>query len=100
MILLLDENCRNLSDPLKKKGYKVEIAPEIISLLEGNKSVTDDQIVEYAKDHKTIIITYDKNLKLKAEKQGIPHFDPSSPEYQANRLDQEIKKMASWKDYL
>lgn len=100
MILLLDENCRNLSDPLTKKGYKVEIAPEKISILEGKKSVTDDQIIEYVKDHKAIIITYDKNLKLKAEKQGIPYFDPSSPEYQANRLDQEIKKMASWKDYL
>ena len=100
MILLLDENCRNLSDPLRKKGYRVEIAPEIISLLEGNKSVSDDQIIEYAKDHKTIIITYDKNLRLKAEKQGIPHLNPSSPEYQANRLDQEIKKMASWKDYI
>ena len=37
----LDENCRNLSDPLTKKGYKVEIAPEKISILEGNKSVTD-----------------------------------------------------------
>ncbi len=100
MILLLDENCRNLSDPLKKKGYTVEIAPEIISILGGNKSITDDQIIEYAKDHKTIIITYDKNLKLRAEEQGIPHFNPSSPEYQANRLDKEIKKMVSWKDYL
>ena len=99
MILLLDENCRNLSDPLKKKGYQVKIAPEIIQMLEGNKSVTDDQIIEYAKEHKTIIITYDKNLKLKAEKQEIPHLDPSAPGHQADLLDRQIKKMKSWKEY-
>lgn len=100
MILLLDENCINLSDPLKKIGYQVEIAPIKIPKQEGNKSVTDDQIIEYAKEHKTIIITYDKNLKLKATEQGIPHLDPSSPGYQANQLDQELKKITSWKEYL
>lgn len=100
MKLLLDENCQNLAEPLKKKGYQVEIAPEKITILEGNKSVTDDQIIEYAKQNKLIIITYDKNLKQKAETQGIPFQDPSSPGYQADLLDRELQKMKAWKDYL
>ena len=100
MKLLLDENCRNLSDPLMKKGYEAEIAPDIIPIKEGEKSVSDDQIIEYAKEHKRIIITYDKNLILKANEQGIPHIDPSTPNYQADHVNKELKKMTAWKDYL
>lgn len=100
MILLLDENCRNLFDPLRKLEYQVEIAPDIIEILGENKSVSDDQIIEYARKKKRIIISYDKNLKLKAKEQGIPYIDPSSPNYQANQIDDELKKMKSFAEYL
>lgn len=100
MKLILDENCENLKQYLEKLGWCVNVATDVISKLPNSKSVEDNQIVNYAKEKKTVVITYDKGLKALCEEYSVPHLDPSSPAYQANILDKELKKRQSWKAFL
>lgn len=56
--------------------------------------------MKYAQEHKLILITKDKNLKARCRKQSIPFIDLISAKAEALLVDQQLKELQAWKEYL
>lgn len=97
--VLLDENCRNLKLLLLEMGWEVFTVIDVIDRKAGDNSVSDDKILSYAIENKTVIVTKDKGLKIRCLNMSIPFIDLGSPEQEARIVDRKIREMLSWKDY-
>jgi len=100
MKLLLDENCQNLKPYLIELGWEVDTVKEALKTLESSNSISDDQILSYALQNKTIIITKDNGLKKRCQIFCVPFIDLGSPEQEATLADQKLKEMQAWKEFL
>lgn len=98
--ILLDEHCSNLKFLLIDLGWSVVTVKDVISREAGKNSVADDQILEYAINNKTVIITKDKNLKIRCRMKSVPFVDLGSPETEARIIDNRLREVSAWKDYL
>jgi predicted nuclease of predicted toxin-antitoxin system len=100
MKLLLDENCQNLKPYLLELGWEVDTVKEALKTLESSNSINDDQILSYALQNKTIIITKDNGLKKRCQIFYVPFIDLGSPEQEATLADRKLKEMQAWKEFL
>jgi predicted nuclease of predicted toxin-antitoxin system len=100
MRLLLDENCSNLKEILFEMGWEVLTICDAIERKAGTKSVSDEEILAYAKKNKTIIVTKDQGLKLLCYKESVPFISLGSPREEALLVDNKLKEMQAWKEYL
>ena len=100
MKVLLDENCSNLKLLLLEMGWDVLTVKEVIDRKAGYNSVSDEQIISYAKEKKTIIVTKDNGLKFRCLKESIPFIDIGSPEQESKIVDSKLREMQAWREYL
>lgn len=100
MKILLDENCCNLKHHLIDLGWNVFTVKNVIGREAGKNSVSDDEVLDYAINNKTVIITRDKNLKFRCRMKEIPFIDLGSPETEARIIDNKLREVCAWKDYL
>ena len=100
MKILLDENCSNLKLLLLEMGWDVVTVKEVIDRKAGYNSVSDERIIEYAKEKKTIIVTKDNGLKFRCLNESIPFVDIGSPEQNAKIVDNKLNEIKSWKEYI
>lgn len=95
--------CQNLETLLISKGYNVITIKKlktVIEVEEGKNSLTDDQIMKYADKNKYIIVTKDNGLKDKCFINNIPYIDLGSPQEEVRIVDEKIKKIIAWKEYI
>lgn len=100
MKVLLDENCSNLKKFLLERGWDVVTIKDVIDRKAGYNSVSDEQIIEYAKENKTIIVTKDNGLKFRCLKEHIPFIEIGSLEQEAKIVNSKLREMQAWKEYL
>ena len=81
-------------------GWDVVTVKEVIDRKAGYNSVNDEQIINHAKEVKTIIVTKDNGLKFRCLNESIPFIDLGSPEKEAKIVDSKLREMQAWKEYL
>ena len=100
MKVLLDENCSKLKQILLEIGWDVVTVKEVIDRKAGYNSVSDEQIINYAKEKKAIIVIKDNGIKFRCFNESIPFIDIGSPEQEAKIVDRKLMEMQAWKEYL
>lgn len=98
MRILLDENCSNLKLLLVDLGWSVFTVKDVIGREAGKNSISDDEVLEYAITNKTVLVTKDKNLKIRCSAKSVPFVDLGSPEAEARIVDDKLKEVSAWKD--
>ena len=74
-------------------GWDVVKVKEVLERPAGTNSVSDERIMQYAKENKTIIVTKDKGLKDRCRNRSIPFVDLGSPEQEARIVDRHLKEI-------
>lgn len=72
--ILLDEMCVHLKDYLSSFGYKVKTVKEVLTILPNNKSVADEQILNYAIKKNVFLVTRDRELKNRCDENKISYL--------------------------
>lgn len=100
MKILLDENCNNLREFLLEMGWNVVKVKEVLDSPTGNNSVSDERILQYAKENKTTIVTKDKGLKMRCYNESIPFICLGTVREEAAIVNKKLREMMAWKEYL
>ena len=81
-------------------GWDVITVKEVIDRKAGYNSISDEQIINYVKEKKTVIVTKDNGLKFRCLNESIPFIDIGSPEQESKLVDNKLREMQAWKEYL
>ena len=100
MKILLDEHCSNLKPLLIDLNWSVVNVKDVIGRKAGKNGVSDDEVLEYAISNKLIIVTKDKHIKKRCRMNNMPFVDLGSPETEARIVDNKLKEVCAWKEYL
>jgi len=100
MKLLLDENCRNLKNYLIEMGWETYDVRDVLDRKAGENSINDNRILHYAKENKLIIITKDQGLRFQCINKRVPCLHLGSPNEEANKINQKINEILTWKEYI
>lgn len=82
---------------MKWETYTVK---DVLNKKEGENSIDDTRILQYAKENKLIIITKDKGLRIQCYNEMMPFIKLGSPKEEAKIIDKKLKEMLVWKEYL
>ena len=91
-VILLDVMVENLLDILKDKGWEAETVSKKLGVTTENRD--DTKILNYAEEHKRIVITEDKKFIERLEGKGIDVFTIKDYE-KANIIHQKLEKKFS-----
>jgi predicted nuclease of predicted toxin-antitoxin system len=97
--ILLDENCQGLRNYLLEMKWDVYSVTDVLNKKEGENSINDNAIMQYAKENKLIIVTKDKGLKIQCYNELLPFIKLGSPKEEAETVDKKLKEMLVWKEY-
>jgi len=81
-------------------GWEVLTVKDVLDRKAGTNSVSDDQVLKYAIENKTVIVTKDNGVKIRCLNMAIPFIDIGSPEQEARTIDRRLREMVAWKEYL
>jgi len=104
--ILLDEMCVHLKDYLSSFGYKVKTVKEVLTILPNNKSVIDEQILNYAIKKNVFLVTRDRELKNICDENKIPYLFSSHlilgiiEKYLKNMKKNKMSELKTLKDPL
>jgi predicted nuclease of predicted toxin-antitoxin system len=90
IIVLLDEMCTHLEDILTAMGWNVVTVKEVLDVMPDNKSVHDDQILNYAIRENALVVTRDRELKNRCYEMKIPCLSLSSIMLEARIVNQHL----------
>ena len=88
-VILLDVMVENLLDILKDKGWEVETVSKKLGVTTENRD--DAKILNYAEEHKRVVITEDKKFIERLEAKGIDVFTIKDYE-KANIIDGKLRE--------
>jgi len=102
--ILLDEMCMNLKNILSANGFDVITVTEVLDIMPNNKSVKDIQILSYACRENVLLVTKDRALRNKCNRNKVPCIDLESTlietmiirmhiNYMRNKKLLELKKL-------
>ena len=72
---------------------------DVLDRKAGENSISDDRILQHAKENKLIIVTKDQGLKLQCYSAMMPFVSLGSPQEEANIVNQKLNEMLAWKEY-
>jgi len=88
-VILLDVMVENLLDILKDKEWEVETVSKKLGVTTENRD--DTKILNYAEEHKRVVITEDKKFIERLEAKGIDVFTIKDYE-KANIIDGKLRE--------